>query len=153
MSQMYACRESRIVLGVQYLEPENSHNTRLQFVAEQQKHDIIRLKEKWLENYWIGYHKNTSPKILWKIFIKTSIEPQRQRYNAKVMHVYYEKKLEHDPGIYKSLSLIWKKDLCVTSDCKKYLSAIQDQEFPTNTFDTNGYYAKAIFLIIAITVD
>ena len=39
--------------------------------------------------------------------------------------------MEQDPGIDRSLSLIWKKDCYVTSECKNYLSAIQDQELPT----------------------
>ena len=31
-----------------------------------------------------------------------------ERYKGKVMHGYYEKKLEQDPGIDRSLSFIWK---------------------------------------------
>ena len=60
----------------------------------------------------------------------SDIESQRKRYYAKVMHGYYEKKLEQDPGIDRSLSFLWKKDHYVT-ECKNYLSAIQDQEIPT----------------------
>ena len=51
--------------------------------------------------------------------------------NAKVMHRYYEKKLEQDPGTDKSLNFLWKKDCYVTSEWEDYLSAIQDQELPT----------------------
>ena len=47
------------------------------------------------------------------------------------MHGYYEKKLEHDPGIDRYLSFLWKKDRYVTAECESYLSAIQDQELPT----------------------
>ena len=50
------------------------------------------------------------------------------------MHGYYEKKLEQDPGIDRSLSFLWKKDRYVTSECENYLSAIQDQELPTKYF-------------------
>ena len=75
--------------------------------------------------------ENTAPKKLSKVFINTDIESQRKRYNGKVMHGYYEKKLEQDPGIDRSLSFIWKKYRYVTSECENYLSTIQDQELPT----------------------
>ena len=41
--------ESRIISLVQHLELNKSHNTSLQFVAEQEQNDIVRLKEKLLE--------------------------------------------------------------------------------------------------------
>ena len=47
------------------------------------------------------------------------------------MHGYYEKKLEQDLGIDRSLSFIWKKDHYLTFECENYLSTIQDQELPT----------------------
>ena len=47
------------------------------------------------------------------------------------MHGYYEKILEQDPGIDRSLSFIWKKDRYVTSEHENYLSTIQDQELLT----------------------
>ena len=123
--------ESRIVSVVQHLELNKSHNTSLQFVVEQELNNIIRLKEKLLANYQIECEENTTPKKLSKVFIKADIESQRNRYNGKVMHGYYEKKLEQDPGIDRSLSFIWKKDRYVTSECENYLSTIQDQELPT----------------------
>ena len=106
--------ESRIVSVAQHLELNKSHNTTLQFVAEQEQNDIVRLKEKLLGNYEIEWEENTTPKNLSKVFIKADIESQRKRYNAKVMHGYYEKKLEQDPGTDRSLSFLWKKDLYVT---------------------------------------
>ena len=48
-----------------------------------------------------------------------------------MIHGYYKKKLEQDPGIDRSLSFLWKKDRYVTSECEIYLSTIQDQELPT----------------------
>lgn len=43
-----------IVISVtQHLELRQSYNTKLQFVAEKEQNDIIRLKEKLLENYRI----------------------------------------------------------------------------------------------------
>ena len=45
--------KSRIVSVVQHLELNKSHNTGLQFVAEQEQNNIIRLKEKLLGNYEI----------------------------------------------------------------------------------------------------
>ena len=47
------------------------------------------------------------------------------------MHGFYDKKLERNCGIDRSLSFLWKKDWRVTSECENYLSAIQDQELPT----------------------
>ena len=123
--------ESRIVSVVQHLELNKSHNITLQFVVEQEQNGIVRLKEKLLRIYEIEWEDNTTPNNLSKVFIKADIESQRKRYNAKVMHGYYEKKLEQDPGIDRSLSFLWKKDRYVTSECENYLSAIQDQELPT----------------------
>ena len=130
--------ESRIVSVVQHLELNKSHNTSLQFVAEQEQNDIVRLKEKLLGNYEIEWEDNTTPNNLSKVFIKADIESQRKRYNAKVIHGYYEKKLEEDPGIDRSLSFLWKKDRYVTSESKKYLSVIQDQEHPTKYLRYKG---------------
>ena len=106
--------ESRIVSVAQHSELNKSHNTGLQFVAKQEQNNIIGLKEKLLGNYEIEWEENTTPKNLSKVFIKADIESQRKRYNAKVMHGYYEKKLEQDPGTDRSLSFLWKKDLYVT---------------------------------------
>ena len=105
--------ESRIVSVGQHLELNKSHNITLQFVVEQEQNDIVRLKEKLLRNYEIEWEDNTTPNNLSKVFTKADIGSQRKRYNAKVMHGYYEKKLEQDPGIDRSLSFLWKKrSLC-----------------------------------------
>ena len=48
---------SRIVLVVQHLELIKSHNASLRFVAEQKQNDIIRVKEKLLENYQMNVEK------------------------------------------------------------------------------------------------
>ena len=124
--------EIRIVSVVQHLELNKSHNTSLQFVVQQELNNIIRVKEKLIANYQIECGENTTPKKLPKVFIKADIESQSKRYNGNVMHGYYEKKLEQDPGIDRSLSFIWKKDCYVTSECENYLSTNQDQELPTN---------------------
>ena len=79
----------RIIL-VQHFELSSSHNTSLQFVAEQEQNEIIRLKEKLLENYQIEHEKNTTPKKLSKVFIKPEIKLQRKRYSAKVIKGYYK---------------------------------------------------------------
>ena len=102
--------ESRIVSVAQHL----------QFVVEQEQNDIVRVKEKLLKNYEIEWEDNTTPNNLSKVFIKADIGSQRKRYNAKVMHGYYEKKLEQDPGIDRSLSFLWKKDRYVTLECENY---------------------------------
>ena len=103
--------ESRTVSVAQHLELNKSHNTILQFVAEQEQNDIVRLKEKLLGNYEIEWEDNTTPKNLSKVFIKADIESQRKRYNAKVMHGYYEKKLGHDPGIGRSLIVSYRRKI------------------------------------------
>ena len=46
------------------------------------------------------------------VFIKVDKESQRKKYNAKVMHEYYDKKMEQDSGIDRSLSFLRKKSLC-----------------------------------------
>ena len=101
--------ESRIVSVVQQLDLNKSHNTSLQFVVEQELNNI-----RLLANCQIQCEENTTPKKLSKVFIRADIESQRNRYNGKVMHGYYEKKLEQDPGIDRSLSFIWKRDRYVT---------------------------------------
>ena len=121
--------ESRIVSVAQHLELNKSHNTGMQFVAEQEQNDIVRLKEKLLGSYEIEWEENTTPKNLSKIFIKADIGSQRKRYNAKVMHGYYEEKLEQGPGIDRSLSFLWKTDRHVTSECENYY-----QQFKTKSF-------------------
>ena len=78
--------DSRTLSVAQHLELNKSHNTGLQFVAEQEENDIVQLKKKFLGNYEIGWEENTTPKNLSKVFIKADIESQRKRYNAKVMH-------------------------------------------------------------------
>ena len=123
--------KSRIVSVMQHLELNKSHNTSLQFFPEQKQNNIVRLKEKLLGNYDIEREENTTPKNLSEIFIKADKESQRKRYKAIVMHGYYEKKLEQDPGVDRSLSFLWKKDRYVTSEGKNYLSATQDQELQT----------------------
>ena len=115
--------KSRIVSVVQHLELNKSQNTGLQFVAEQEQNNIVRLKEKLIGNYETEWEENTTPKNLSKVFIKADIESQRKRYSSKVMHGYYEKKLEQDPGIDRSLSFLWKKDCYVTSECKELFSS------------------------------
>ena len=50
--------------------------------------------------------RNTTSNNLSKVFIKADVGSQRKRYNAKVMHGYYEKKLEQDPGIDRTLSFL-----------------------------------------------
>ena len=130
--------ESRIVSVVQHLQLNKSYNTSLQIVAEQELNNIIRLKEKLLANYQIECEQNTTPMKLSKAFIKADIESQRKRYNGKVMHEYYEKKLEQDPGIDKSLSFLWKKDRYVTCECGNYYRQSKTKSFQQNTYNKNG---------------
>ena len=113
--------ESRILSVAQHLELNKSHSTGLQFVAEQEQMGIVRLKEKLLRNYETEWEENTTPKNLSKVFMKADIESQKKRGNAEVMHGYYEKKLEKDPGIDRSLSFQQKKHRFVTSECENYL--------------------------------
>ena len=73
----------RIIQLVQHFELSSSRNTSLQFVAEQEQNNDVRLKEKLLENYKIEHVKKTTQKKLSKFFIKPEIK--LQRYNAKVI--------------------------------------------------------------------
>ena len=123
--------KSRIVSVVQHLELNKSHNTSLQFVAEQEQNDIIRLKEKLLGNYEIKWEKKYYTKEFIKGIYKSRYRVTEENLQQKLMHEYYEKKLEQDPGIDRSISFLWKKDCYVTSECDNYLSTIQHQELPT----------------------
>ena len=49
---------SRIISVAQHLELNKSHNTSLQFVAQQEENDIVRLKKKFLGNYEIVWKEN-----------------------------------------------------------------------------------------------
>ena len=62
--------------------------------------------------------------------MKADLTAQKEEYTAKVMHGYYERKIDNDTQIYKHLSNYWKKDKFVTSQQENYLSTIQDQELP-----------------------
>ena len=86
--------ESRILSVARHLEFNKSHSAGLQFVAEQEQNNIVGLKEELLGNYEVEWEENTTRKNLSKIFIKADMESQRKRYNAKVMHGYYKKKIQ-----------------------------------------------------------
>ena len=49
---------SRIISVAQHLELNKSHNTSLQFVAQQEENDIVRLKKKFLGHYEIVWKEN-----------------------------------------------------------------------------------------------
>ena len=63
--------------------------------------------------------------------IKVDLIVQKERYTAKVMHGYYERKIDNDTQIDKHLSSYWRKDKYITSQPENCLSAIEDEELPT----------------------
>ena len=69
------------------------------------------------------------------------------------MYGFYEKKLEQDPGLDRSLSFLWKKGRYVTSECENYLSPIQDQELPTKYLRYKRVLEKGNILNHTINVD
>ena len=60
--------------------------------------------------------------------MKADLTAQKEKYTAKVIHGYYERKINIDTQIDKHLSNYWKKDKSVTSQQQDYLSTIRDQE-------------------------
>ena len=63
--------------------------------------------------------------------MKADLTAHKEKYTAKVMHVYYERKINSDTQIDKHLNTYWKKDKFITSQQENYLSTVQDQELPT----------------------
>ena len=72
-----------------------------------------------------------------KVYLKPDMKSKRKRYNAKVMHGHYQKKLKQDPGMDKPLSFLLKKVCYIIPECKNYLLATQDKSFLQNTCYTN----------------
>ena len=66
-----------------------------------------------------------------KQFMKADLTAQKEKYPAKVMHGYYERKINKNKQTDKHVSNYWKKDKFVTSQQEDYLSTILDQELPT----------------------
>ena len=60
--------------------------------------------------------------------MKADLTAQKEKYTVKVMHEYYERKINIDIQIDKHLSNYWKRDKFVTSQQQDYLSTIRDQE-------------------------
>ena len=50
---------------------------------------------------------------------------------AKVMHGYYDRKIDNDTQIDKHLSSYWEKDKFIMTLQENYFATIQDQELPT----------------------
>ena len=63
--------------------------------------------------------------------IKADLIAQKEKYTAKVMHGYYERKIDNDTQIDKHLSSYWWKDKYITSQPENCLSAMEDKELPT----------------------
>ena len=63
--------------------------------------------------------------------MKADLTAQKEKYTAKVIHEFCERKINNDTQIDKHLSNYWKKDRFVTSQQKDYLSTTRDQESPT----------------------
>ena len=63
--------------------------------------------------------------------MKADLTAQKEKYTAKVMHGYYERKINNNTKIDKQLSNYWEKKIVTSQLEENYLSAIQDQELPT----------------------
>ena len=63
--------------------------------------------------------------------MKADLTAHKEKYTAKVMHEYDERKINNDTQIDKHFSTYWKKDKFITSQQEHYLSTVQDQELPT----------------------
>ena len=58
----------------------------------------------------VEHDENSTPKyFLSKQFMKANLTAQKEKYTAKVMHGYYERKINNDTQIDKHLSNYWKK--------------------------------------------
>ena len=96
--------ESRIISIALYLTIKSNCSNIMNFVCEQEQQNIIRLQHKLLESYNIQYDETSTPKHLSKQFMKADLTAQKERYTAKVMHGYYERKNANDTKIDKHLS-------------------------------------------------
>ena len=96
------------------------YSNAIKIVYEQEQQNIIRIQQKLLEGYNVEHDET-----IYESRFKTA---QKEKYIVKVMHGYYERKINKDTQIDKHLSNYWKKDRFVTLQLENYLSTIQDQE-------------------------
>ena len=84
--------ESRIITVGQYLTISSNNNNGVKFIHEQEQQYIIRFQQKSLVCYHIDHDKTSPPKYLRRQYLKADITAQKQKYVAKLMHEYYERK-------------------------------------------------------------
>ena len=95
--------ESRIISIDQYLTIKSNYSNVMNLVCEQERKNIIRLQHKLLESYNIQCDETSTSKHLSKQFMKVDLTVQKERYAAKVMPGYYERKNANDIQIDKHL--------------------------------------------------
>ena len=107
--------ENRVVAVAQYLMINSSRSNIIKFVYEQEQQSIIQIQQKLLECYNIQHDETSTPKYLSKQFMKVDLTAQKEKYTAKVIRGYYERKFNNDTQIDKHLSNYWKIYTFVTS--------------------------------------
>ena len=123
--------ESRVITIGQYLTQRSHHNEISKFIYETELPNMIRLQHNLLATYNIYHDISSIPKKLSKQYMNADLAAQKERYLSKVMHGFYERKIQNDIQIDKQLSYVWRKEKYVSSEIENYHSTIQDQELST----------------------
>ena len=95
--------ESRVIPVAQYLTINSNPGNITKFVYEHEQQNIFLIQQKVLECYNVEHHETSTLKYLSKQFIKANLTAWKEKYTAKVMHGYYERKINNDTKIDKHL--------------------------------------------------
>ena len=116
--------ESRVITVAQYLTINRNYSNTIKFVYDQEQQNVLRIQQKLLECYNVKHYETSTLKYLSEQFMKADLIAQKEKYTAKVMHGYYERKIDNNTQIDKHLSNCWKKDKFITPQLENYLSLI-----------------------------
>ena len=131
IKQIRTLYESRIIAVRQHLLRNDSRNNLIQYIANSEEQDIIRVGKEPLNLQHINDDINKQPRLISKTFTKSKNLQHEQNYTNKKMYGYFYKKLINNDKIDQKLSCSRTKNRCMTSHFEGYLAAIRDQEIPT----------------------
>ena len=98
--------------------------------------------------------EHSTPKYISKQFMKADLTPQKEKYTAKVMPGYYERKITNDTQIDKHVRNYWKKKINLLRHNRKAIFLLsKTKNYPPNILDTKELKTVEKPLIAIINVD
>ena len=94
LRQIQRVFESRIISIRQYLLRNRNRNTNIAYIRDEEKDDLLRLRESLLQTYEIDTILNQNPKTVSKLYAKADMKAQMERFKEKQLHGYISTKLE-----------------------------------------------------------